>query len=96
MITTAQQRAEAKLKAAIASMKPAMRAASDAAHELMALNDDEDNNFDRVMMLGLISQILGELCPAQAKVLWDPVREYFLDEESHTTDEGESVVQRAH
>jgi len=83
-----QQRSEAKLKAPIASMGPAMEAASKAAHGLMALNPDaEDNAFDRVMLLGLISQILGDLCPAQAKVLWDLVHAYLIGEESHAADE---------
>ena len=60
-------------------MAPAMKAALDAGHELMEL-DSEDSDFDRVVSLGLVSQVLGSLCPAQAKVLHDIIYEHFVGE----------------
>jgi len=84
MSTNEQQRAEAKLKAAVAAMEPAMQAALAAAHELMALNpDDAHNDFSRVMLLGLISQVLGGLYPAQVRVLCDLVCKYFAVEKPY-------------
>jgi hypothetical protein len=91
--STQQQRAEAKLRAAIAAMKPAMKAASTAAHELMALNPDEENDFESMMMLGHIAQVLGQLCPAHAMILRDILYEHFVNEESH---DDTAVSERAH
>ena len=81
--TTEQQRAEAKLRAAIASMGPAMKAASDAAHELMELKSDAASDFERMMVLGLITQILGKLCTVHAKMLYEIIHEHFAGEERH-------------
>ena len=88
MSTATQQRAEAELTRAIASMAPAMKVALKAAHTLMEIN--KDLVFDRVAQLQLevISELLGSMCPAQARVLCEIFNAHFVGEEHHDEEVG--------
>jgi hypothetical protein len=65
-----QKRNQAKLAAAIEAMRPALAAASEAAHALEP-DDEGEAGFDRIVQLGYITDATAMLCGPQAKVLAD-------------------------
>ena len=51
-------------------MKPMLQAASNASHELTSDTADEDDfNHDRIMELGMLTDMASQLCPAQLHLL---------------------------
>jgi hypothetical protein len=93
------KRAKAKLNAAIDAMRPMLREALQAAHELLALqNQDEDEgyvDFDHVMHLGYVVDSAGHLCGPALRVLDDLIRSGMLDHDDDN-EQPEQAETRAH
>ena len=65
-----RKREEVKLTAAIEALRPALSAASDAAHKLNS-DDEDEAGFDRTVQLGYVTDALAMLCGPKARVLAD-------------------------
>jgi hypothetical protein len=63
-----ERRSRAKLNAAIDSMKDALRAASDALHEI-SFEDDEEAEFSRLIATGELVENVSMLCGHDINVL---------------------------
>ena len=84
--------AENAFEAAIRAMGQALVEASDAAHEIDALDppkDDQDTDYDRLLWLGKITDGLGVLCTPRLRVL-----AAILDEVAALEEPGETSDQR--
>jgi hypothetical protein len=63
-----ERRSRAKFNTALDAMKPALQAASEAAHEIEFADDDEAG-FERLMQLGELVENAGMLCPHDLRLL---------------------------
>lgn len=58
---------------------------SEAAHKMTDEISDEDNHRNRIILLGELADLLGETCPAHAKIITDVA--VFLTRHIHQHDE---------
>jgi hypothetical protein len=92
-----EKRAKAKLNAAIDAMHPMLREALQAAHELLALlHEDEDEAYlERTMYLGLVAEGAANLCGPALRVLIGLIQSGMLDHDDDS-EQPEPAETRAH
>lgn len=79
------------IKEAVERMKPELRAASEAAHQLEEPEVEDDANFQRTVELGYVVDVLANLCGPNLAVVYEIASALY---EAHENESGQGHTQR--